>query len=97
MYRGCSQQTARAEPSCPELSCGTGLWSGQPVQPGPHPLPLPASGECPGQKSGPVHPALCSDNLPEGEAVVWKEMVQNEAVAMLKTGPGPVCRAELGT
>lgn len=28
----------------------------------------PTSRECPGQKSGPAHPALCSDNLPEGEA-----------------------------
>lgn len=41
---------------------------GQSVQPWPHPLFLPTSGECPGQKSGPAHPGLCSDNLPKGEA-----------------------------
>lgn len=66
--RSFPRQPAGAEHSCLELSCRIGLWSGQSVQPRPHPLLLPTSGECPGQKSGPAHPALCSDNLPEGEA-----------------------------
>lgn len=59
----CPQKPARVR-----LSCRISLWSGRSVHPRPHPLLLPTSGECPGQKSGPAHPALCSDNLPKGEA-----------------------------
>ena len=60
--------------------------------PAPHPLVLPTSGECPGQKSGPAHTGRAVITSPKGKLFVWKEMVQKEAVATLKIGPGPASR-----
>ena len=87
------------ELSLPARNSPAGPASGQVSQSsrGPILFPFPPPGSAQGRNPAlsTLHCALITS--PKGKPVVWKEMVQNEAVAMLKTGPGPVCRAELGT
>lgn len=60
-----------------------------------HALVLLTSWECPGRN--PALPALVCALItsPQGKPLVWKEMVQKEAVPTLKIGPGPVSRAQI--
>ena len=76
----------RGSPAC---ISSPGSARGPSALPAPHPLVLPTSGECPGQKSGPAHTGHALITSPKGKLFVWKEMVQKEAVATLKIGPGP--------